>query len=82
VRSRSAILRLIQPDLDEGVVARAGGMLDDVVAYLDSVDARDLGAAFPVFTFDPAAASSYLPPLIELPVAGPADAATPPPDTS
>jgi aspartyl-tRNA(Asn)/glutamyl-tRNA(Gln) amidotransferase subunit A len=82
VRSRSAILRLIQPDLDEGVVARAGGMLDDVVAYLDSVDARDLGAAFPVFTFDPAAASSYLPPPIELPVAGPADAATPPPDTS
>jgi hypothetical protein len=56
-------------------------MLDDVVAYLDSVDARDLGAEFPVFTFDRAAASSYLTPPIELPVAGPADAA-PPPNTS
>jgi aspartyl-tRNA(Asn)/glutamyl-tRNA(Gln) amidotransferase subunit A len=80
VQSRSAILRLIQPDLEEGVLSRAGSMLDEVAAYLDSVDARDLDTTFPVFTFDPAAASSYLPTPVQHTRVAPANAAVPPPD--
>lgn len=75
--SRSTFLRLIQPDLDDAVLARAGGMLDDVIAYLDSVEARELEGTFPVFAFDPVAASDYLPNQIELPSAGSAAPADP-----
>lgn len=80
MHSGSAMLRLIQPDLEEDVLKRAGGMLDEVSAYLDSVDARDLDPTFPVVTFDPAAASSYLPTPVELAGVGPADAPAPSPD--
>jgi aspartyl-tRNA(Asn)/glutamyl-tRNA(Gln) amidotransferase subunit A len=79
VQSRSAILRLIQPDLGEGVLDRAGSMLDDVVAYLDSVDARDLDTTFPVLTFDPVAASSYLPTPVEFEGTGASTGALPAP---
>lgn len=77
VPSRSDILRLIQPDLEDAVLTRAGGMLDDVVAYLDSVDSRALADTFPAVTFDPVAASSYLPAPVEPPVAEPAPAPDP-----
>lgn len=72
MQSRSALLRLIQPDLQKAVLDRAGSMLDDVAAYLDSVDARDLDGTFPAFAFDPAAASSYLPPSADHPTLEPA----------
>ncbi|WP_370083877.1 amidase [Streptacidiphilus sp. MAP12-16] len=52
-------------------------MLDDVAAYLDSVDVRNLDGAFPAFTFDPAAASSYLPPPVDHPALEPESGTAP-----
>jgi aspartyl-tRNA(Asn)/glutamyl-tRNA(Gln) amidotransferase subunit A len=72
VQSQSAVLRLIQPDLQESVLNRAGSMLDDVAAYLNAVDARSLDGAFPGFVFDPAAVSSYLPQPVDHPSHEPA----------
>jgi aspartyl-tRNA(Asn)/glutamyl-tRNA(Gln) amidotransferase subunit A len=66
VRSRD-ILRLLRPGLDEGILDRAGTMLDNVDAYLASVDARDLGDTYPALSFDPVSASTYLPEPPELP---------------
>lgn len=66
--SRAAVLKLLHPELDEGAAARAGALVDQVTGYLDSVPAGSLGDDFPAFSFDPVAASSYVPDPVAVPV--------------
>jgi aspartyl-tRNA(Asn)/glutamyl-tRNA(Gln) amidotransferase subunit A len=69
--SRAAVLKLLHPELGDALAASAGGLVDQVVAYLDSVPAASLGDDFPAFSFDPVAASAYLPDPVPLPAAKP-----------
>lgn len=79
--SRGSVLKQLHPELDDAVTDRAGGMLDAVGEYLDSVPTSDLGDDYPAFTFDPVKASAYLPDPVQLPVPGPeARAVEPNPD--
>jgi aspartyl-tRNA(Asn)/glutamyl-tRNA(Gln) amidotransferase subunit A len=65
--SRSAVLKLLHPELGDALVSSAGTLVDQVAAYLDSVPAASLGDDYPAFSFDPVAASAYLPDPVPLP---------------